>query len=35
MRIVYLAGGTAGAVIANRLTERSDFEVLVLEAGPT
>lgn len=28
-------GGTAGPVVANRLTERADFDVLVIEAGPT
>lgn len=30
-----VSGGTAGSVLANRLTENSDFSVLVVEAGPT
>ncbi|KAJ7178219.1 aryl-alcohol oxidase [Mycena filopes] len=30
---VIVGGGTAGNVVANRLTENSDFSVLVLEAG--
>ncbi|KAH9480023.1 Pyranose dehydrogenase 3 [Psilocybe cubensis] len=32
---VIVGGGTAGLVVANRLTEISKFNVLVLEAGPT
>lgn len=28
-------GGTAGAVVANRLTENPLFNILVIEAGPT
>lgn len=30
-----VAGGTAGAVVGNRLTEVPEFQVLVIEAGPT
>ncbi|KAF9068141.1 hypothetical protein BDP27DRAFT_1327689 [Rhodocollybia butyracea] len=32
---VIVGGGTAGNVLANRLTENQDFSVLVLEAGGT
>ncbi|KAF9482078.1 aryl-alcohol oxidase [Pholiota conissans] len=32
---VIIGGGTAGAVVANRLTENPAFDVLVIEAGPT
>jgi choline dehydrogenase-like flavoprotein len=32
---VCLQGGTAGAALASRLSEVKDFQVLVIEAGPT
>ncbi|KAJ7242969.1 hypothetical protein C8J57DRAFT_1084041 [Mycena rebaudengoi] len=32
---VVVGGGTAGNVVANRLTENPKFSVLVLEAGVT
>ncbi|KAF9451443.1 GMC oxidoreductase [Macrolepiota fuliginosa MF-IS2] len=32
---VIVGGGTAGNALANRLTENPDFDVLVLEAGPS
>src|SRR5262245_51252536 len=31
---IILGGGTAGAVVAGRLAEKSDEQILVLEAGP-
>ncbi len=33
-KFLFSLGGTAGAVLANRLPEGKSFQVLVIEAGP-